>query len=66
MNDVREGSIDLARQTIELNDLDSAYDEDLDKEGIEQEGQAPADQSMAQPPMQGGAPAAPMAPQGAM
>ena len=65
MNDVREGSIDLAGQTIELDDLDSAYDEDLDKEGTEEEGAAPADQSMAQPDMgMGGAPMA--APQGAM
>jgi hypothetical protein len=66
MNDVREGSIDLAGQTIELDDLDSAYDEDLDKEGTEQQDEAPADQGMAQPSIQGGAPAAPMAPQGAM
>jgi hypothetical protein len=65
MNDVREGSIDLAGQTIELDDLDSAYDEDLDKEGTEDEnGQAPVDQGMAQPDMGGMPPAAP--PQGAM
>lgn len=37
MNDIREGSIDLAGQTIDLSELDSAYDEDLDKEGNKQE-----------------------------
>ena len=68
MNDVREGSIDLAGQTIELEDLDSAYDEDLDKEGTEEQGEASADQGMPQPDMgMGGMPPAPMAPpQGAM
>lgn len=35
MNDIREGSIDLAGQTINLEELDTAYDEDLDKEGTE-------------------------------
>jgi hypothetical protein len=45
MNDIREGSIDLAGQTIDLEDLDTAYDDDLDKEGSETaEGQAPQDQ----------------------
>lgn len=32
MNDIREGSIDLANQTIELEDLDTAYQNDYDKE----------------------------------
>lgn len=32
MNDIREGSIDLAGQTIDLAELDSAYEEDLDKQ----------------------------------
>jgi hypothetical protein len=32
MNDIREGSIDLAGQTIDLEELDDAYEEDLDKE----------------------------------
>ena len=53
--------------SIELEDLDSAYDEDLDKEGTEEQGEAPANQALGQPPMAGGMPAAPMAPpQGAM
>lgn len=51
MNDIREGSIDLAGQTIDLEDLDNAYDEDLDKEGTEAAaGQAPQDQQMATGP----------------
>jgi hypothetical protein len=32
MDDIREGSIDLAGQNIDLNELDDAYDDDLDKE----------------------------------
>lgn len=44
MNSVREGSIDLADQTIDLEELDSAYDDDLDKEGLEgEQGNAPAE-----------------------
>jgi hypothetical protein len=35
MNDIREGSIDLAGQSIDLDDLDSAYEQDLNKEGVE-------------------------------
>lgn len=57
MNDIREGSIDLAGQTINLEDLDNAYDDNVDEEGTEteerQEGQAPADMAMGM----GGAPA---------
>lgn len=32
MDDIREGSIDLAGQNIDLNDLDEAYDDDMEKE----------------------------------
>ena len=32
MDDIREGSIDLAGQNIDLNELDDAYDNDLDEE----------------------------------
>lgn len=67
MNDVREGSIDLAGQTIELDDLDDAYDDDLDKEGTEDQ-ESTSNQDMDQPDMgMGGMPPAPAAPpQGAM
>lgn len=34
MDDIKEGSIDLAGSTIDLEELDSAYSEDLDKEGL--------------------------------
>jgi hypothetical protein len=30
MNDIREGSIDLADQTVDLEDLDAAYEKDYD------------------------------------
>jgi hypothetical protein len=32
MDDIREGSIDLAGQNIDLNELDDSYDEDMQKE----------------------------------
>lgn len=35
MDDIREGSIDLAGQTINLEELDTAYDKDLDKESTQ-------------------------------
>lgn len=37
MNDIKEGSIDLADQTIDLEDIDNAYEDDLDKAGAQQE-----------------------------
>jgi hypothetical protein len=37
MDDIKEGSIDLADQSIDLEELDTAYDDDLDKEGTQQE-----------------------------
>jgi hypothetical protein len=52
MDDVKEGSIELADQTIDLGELDDSYDEDLDKDdNVEDEegdvGQmGPADQGM--------------------
>lgn len=42
MDNIREGSIDLAGQNIDLNELDDAYDEDMestDIDGSEQGGQ---------------------------
>lgn len=41
MNDVREGSIDLADQTIDLSDLDAAYALDLDDESMKSGDNAP-------------------------
>lgn len=39
MNNIKEGSIDLADQEIDLEDLESAYEEDLDRADIKQENQ---------------------------
>lgn len=43
MDDIKEGSIDLADQTIDLEDIDDAYNEDLDKEETKQNEEGPAD-----------------------
>lgn len=37
MDDIKEGSIDLADQTIDLSDIQDAYDEDLDETGAPQD-----------------------------
>lgn len=52
MNDIREGSVELAGKDIDLEELDSAYDDDLDKqEGEDEEEQDQAmDQGMGQMP----------------
>jgi hypothetical protein len=34
MNDIREGSVDLADQTIDLEDLEKAYENDYDTENL--------------------------------
>lgn len=48
MDDIKEGSIDLADATIDLSDLEDAYDEDLDtdmnEEGTAQQQDAEQDQ----------------------
>lgn len=41
MNDIKEGSIDLADQTIDLKELDDSYEEDLDQEGLQQDEEQP-------------------------
>jgi hypothetical protein len=38
MDDIKEGSIDLADATIDLKEIEDAYDEDLDKEGAQEQG----------------------------
>ena len=37
MDEIKEGSIDIAGQTIDLEDIEDAYDEDLDKQNIQGE-----------------------------
>jgi hypothetical protein len=54
MNEIKEGSIDLADQTIDLEEIDNAYEEDLDKENTQQE-----------PGAEGAMPTAPMGDMGA-
>lgn len=54
MDEIREGSIDLAGQTIDLDELDSAYDEDLDKES--EQGQEDQEQEQTASPEMGGLP----------
>lgn len=56
MNEIKEGSIDLADQTIDLDDIENAYEDDLDKENTQQEGQAPQDQQDQAGDMTGGMP----------
>ena len=36
MDDIKEGSIDIAGSVIDLDELEAAYNEDLDKEGLMQ------------------------------
>lgn len=37
LDDIKEGSVDLAGKTIDLEELDDSYDEDLDKDGTNQQ-----------------------------
>ena len=61
INDVKEGSIDLAGETIDLQDIDDAYQQDLDKANIEGDDmgmdQGPMDQGPMGPGMAPPAPA---------
>ncbi len=49
MNDIREGSIDIADQTIELEDLDDAYEQDYDKAGVKDDEGASQEQESGMP-----------------
>lgn len=58
MNDIRTGSIEMEDQDIDLDELDQAYEQDLDKEANQSEEQAQdAQQSLQQQPGQQPAPA---------
>lgn len=37
LDDIKEGSVDLAGKTIDLEELDDSYDKDLDKDGTTQQ-----------------------------
>jgi hypothetical protein len=57
MNDIRDGSIDLADQTIDLEDLDDAYAKDYDTESLKDDDQNMQSQNMGMgmpAPMPGG------------
>lgn len=63
LDDIKEGSIDLADQTIDLEELDDAYDDDLDKDDNLQDNTQQPDTGLAAPDMVGGQGAGGMAPQ---
>ncbi len=51
MDDIKEGSIDLAGQTIDLSEIEDAYDEDLDDiEQNDEQAQAPDQEGLGQQP----------------
>jgi len=62
MDDIKEGSIDLAGQTIDLQDLEDSYDDDLQKEDSDgtEDGGDMQQQTPGMPDL-GGAPPAPAA-----
>lgn len=49
MNDIKEGSIELADQEIDLQELNDAYEQDLDQEGTEEEEAAPEEAALTPP-----------------
>jgi hypothetical protein len=50
MNDIRTGSIEMEDQEIDLGELDQAYEEDLDQEGIQNDQvEQDAEQALQQP-----------------
>jgi hypothetical protein len=50
MNDIRTGSVELEDEEIDLEDLDRAYEQDLDQESYQNEKQAQdAQQTLQQP-----------------
>jgi hypothetical protein len=49
MNDIRTGSIEMENEDIDLDELDQAYEQDLDKEAGQPDGQAQDAQQSLQP-----------------
>jgi hypothetical protein len=58
MNEIREGSVDIADQSIDLEDLDAAYEKDYDTEAVKGQNQAAggAGVGMPMPGLGGGMP----------
>ena len=50
MNEIREGSVDIADQTVQLEDLDSAYEQDYDKEEVKDQSQGGEEAQMSPGP----------------
>jgi hypothetical protein len=50
MDDIKEGSVDLQGSTIDLNELDDAYSEDLDKESVQNSDNQQSDAPVAAAP----------------
>ena len=49
MNDIRTGSIEMEDQDIDLDELDQAYEQDLDQDAVQNDQQAQdAEQSLQQ------------------
>ena len=53
LDDIKEGSVDLAGKTIDLDELDDSYDEDLDKDGTTQQEENQQMQPDGMPPQAG-------------
>jgi hypothetical protein len=61
MSDIKTGSIEMEDQDIDLDDLDQAYEQDLDKEANQSEQAAQDAQQTLQQNPQPGAAGAPLA-----
>ena len=58
LDDIKEGSVDLAGKSIDLEELDDSYDEDLDKDGTDDQETQAQDQGLGgMPPPAAPAPA---------
>jgi len=58
MNDIRTGSIEMEDEDIDLDELDQAYENDLDQEEFQNDGAAQDAQQSLEPVQPGAAPAA--------
>lgn len=59
MNEIKEGSIDLADKAIDLEEIDQAYEEDLDKENVQDDTQKQSQATAGGMPQLPGTPAVP-------
>ena len=54
MDDIKEGSIDIADKTIDLDEIEDAYNKDLDKEGAAEDTNQEQAENMSMPDQQQG------------